>query len=129
MNGYPFSCPIQVRWRDLDAFAHVNNATFATYLEIARTAVWHERFGGRETIVKRLVIDFKRPLALYDEVTVWLRVGEIRGASFAFEYVVEADGEIAAEAMTLLASVDNTTGRPMRMSTGMRAKLEKLQAG
>ena len=133
MNGYPFSCPIQVRWRDLDAFAHVNNATFATYLEVARTAVWHECFGGREAMdipffVKRLEIDFKRPLALYDKVQVWLRVGEIRGASFTFEFVVEASGEIAAEAKTVLASVDNTTGRPVRMTPGMRAKLEKLQA-
>jgi len=132
MDGFPFSCPIQVRWRDLDAFGHVNNATFATYLEVARTAVWHERFGGREAMdipffVKRLVIDFKRPLTLYDEVTVWLRVGEIRGASFTFEYAVEAGGEIAAEAATVLASVDNTTGRPTRMSPEMRAKLETLQ--
>jgi len=133
MDGFPFSCPIQVRWRDLDAFAHANNATFATYLEVARTAVWHERFGGREAMdisffVKRLEIDFKRPLALYDKVRVWLRVGEIRGASFTFEYAVEANGEIAAEATTVLASVDNTTGRPVRMSPGMRAKLENLQA-
>jgi acyl-CoA thioester hydrolase len=132
MDGFPFSCLIQVRWRDLDAFAHVNNATFATYLEIARTAVWHEHFDGREAMdisffVKNLAIDYRRPVALYDKVQVWLRVGEIRGASFTFEYVVEADGEIAAEAMTRLASVDNTTGRPIRMSPGMRAMLEKLQ--
>jgi acyl-CoA thioester hydrolase len=132
MDGYPFSCPIQVRWRDLDAFGHVNNATFATYLEVARTAVWHERFAGREAMdipffVKRLVIDFKRPLALYDEVKVWLRVGEIRGASFTFEYAVEVSGKIAAEAATVLASVDNITGRPTRMSPEMRAKLERLQ--
>ena len=132
MDGFTFSCSIQVRWRDLDAFGHVNNATFATYLEIARTAVWRERFGGREAMdipffVKNLSIDFKQPLALYDTVKVWLRVGEIRGASFTFEYAVEANGEVAAEAETQLASVDNTTGRVVRISPGMRAKLEKLQ--
>ncbi len=133
MNGYTFSCPIQVRWRDLDAFAHVNNAVFATYLEIARTAAWRECFGGREAMdisffVRSLTIDFKRQVALYDDVTVWLRVGEIRGASFTFEFVVEANQEVAAEAVTQMASVDNTTGRVVRMSPGMRAKLEQLQA-
>jgi acyl-CoA thioester hydrolase len=132
MDGYPFSCPIQVRWRDLDAFAHVNNAAFATYLEIARTAVWQERFGGREAMdisffVKKLTIDFQRPVALYDDVLVWLRVGEIRGASFVFEYLVETNGAIAAEASTVLASVENTTGRPVRMAPDMRAKLETLR--
>ncbi len=132
MDGYSFSCPIQVRWRDLDAFSHVNNAAFSTYLEIARTAVWGERFGGREAMdisffVKSLTIDFKRQVALYDDVTAWLRVGEIRGASFTFEYAIEANGEVAANAVTLMASVDNTTGRPIRMSSSMSAMLEKLQ--
>ena len=133
MHGYPFSVPIQVRWRDLDAFAHVNNATFATYLEMARTEVWRQRFGGREAMdipffVKRLEIDYRRPVGLYDEVVVWLRVGEIRGASFSFEFAVTADDELAAEATTVLACVDNRTGRPVRMAPDLRATLETLRA-
>jgi acyl-CoA thioester hydrolase len=132
MDGYPFVCPIQVRWRDLDAFAHVNNATFATYVEIARTAVWRERFGGRDAsdipfFVKRLEIDYKRSVSLYDEVRVWLRVGVVKGASFTFEYVVETDGAAVAEAVTLLACVDTTTGKPRRIDPTLRATLESLQ--
>ena len=132
MQGFPFSCPIQVRWRDLDAFGHVNNATFASYLEMARTEVWRRRFGGREAMeipffVKKLEIDYRRPVGLYDKVTVWLRVGEIRGASFTFEFAVEANGEVAADALTKLACVDNRTGRPVRMDPGFRATLETLQ--
>jgi acyl-CoA thioester hydrolase len=133
MNGYPFVCPIQVRWRDLDAFAHVNNATFATFVEIARTAVWRERFGGREAMdisfyVKRLEIDYKRSVGLYDDVRVGLRVGVVKGASFTFEYRVEADGAVAAEAVTLLACVDNTTGKPRRIDPAVRATLNSLRA-
>ena len=132
MDGYPYSCSIQVRWRDLDAFAHVNNSVFASYIEQARSGVWLDRFGGREALdvpffVKRLVIDFKRPVGLYDDVQVWLRVGEIRGASFTFEYVVAANDEVAAVAMTVLACVDNQTGKPVRMDPGLRATLETLQ--
>lgn len=132
MHDYPFVCPIQVRWRDLDAFAHVNNAVFASYLEIARTEVWRQRFGGRPAMeipffVRRLHIDFKRPVGLEDEVRVWLRVGEIRGASFDFEYLVEANGSIAAVAVTTLASVDTTSGRPARMAEDLRAILRTLQ--
>jgi acyl-CoA thioester hydrolase len=132
MDGYSFSCPIQVRWRDLDAFAHVNNATFATYLELARTEVWRQRFGGREAMdipffVTRLEIDYRRPVGLYDQVVVWLRVGEIRGASFSFEFAIEASGELAAEALTVLACVDNRSGRPTRMDPDLRATLETLQ--
>ncbi len=132
MDGYPFTCPIEVRWRDLDAFSHVNNATFATYLEIARTAVWRECFGGREALdipffVKRLEIDYKSAVRLYDDVRVGIRVGEVKGASFTFEYRVEAHGIVAAEAVTLLACVDNTTGKPHRIDPALRATLESLQ--
>ena len=132
MDGYPFSCPIQVRWRDLDAFGHVNNATFASYLEMARTDAWTVLLGGRNALaipffVKRLEIDYRRPIGLEDKVRVWLRVGETRGASFTFEYVVEAAGKTAAEAVTKLACVDKTTGKPVPIEAGVRAKLETLQ--
>ncbi len=132
MDGYPFSCPVQVRWRDLDAFGHVNNAIFASYLEMARTEAWTSLFGGRTVLaipffVKRLEIDYRRPIGLEDEVRVWLRVGETRGASFTFEYVVEAGGEIAAKAVTKLACVDKTTGKPVPIEAGVRATLETLR--
>ena len=133
MDGYSFSCPIQVRWRDLDAFGHVNNATFASYLEMARTEAWTTLFGGRDALgipffVKRLEIDYRRPIGLDDEVRAWLRVGETRGASFTFEYVVEAGGEVAAEAVTRLACVDKRTGRPVPIDADVRATLETLRA-
>ena len=131
MDGYTFSCPIQIRWRDLDAFGHVNNATFASYLEMARTEVWTALFGGRDALaipffVKRLEIVYRRPISLADEVRVRIRVGETRGASFTFEYLVEAGGEIAAEAVTKLACVDKTTGKPVPIEPEVRAKLEGM---
>jgi acyl-CoA thioesterase FadM len=43
VQGYPFSCPIQVRYADIDAMNHVNNAVYATYLEVARVRLWEER--------------------------------------------------------------------------------------
>ena len=133
MDGYPFSCPIQVRWRDLDAFGHVNNATFASDLEMARTEAWIALFGGRNALaipffVKRLEIDFRRPIDLEDEVRVWLRVGETRGASFTFEYLVEAEGKVAAEAVTKLACVDKKSGRPVPIDPDVRATLETLRS-
>jgi acyl-CoA thioester hydrolase len=89
-------------------------------------------FGSRETLgipffVRRLEIDYKRPIGLDDDVRVWLRVGEIRGASFVFEYLVETAGEVAAEAVTRLACVDKQTGRPVPIEAEVRATLETLQ--
>ncbi|MEO6154933.1 MAG: thioesterase family protein, partial [Thermomonas sp.] len=38
-----FQHALEPRWRDLDAFGHVNNSNFLTYLEEARIR-WFETF-------------------------------------------------------------------------------------
>ena len=131
MEGYPFVVPIQVRWRDLDALAHVNNAAVITYAETARTALWRERFGGGAEIpfvVARLEVGFRRQITLDDNVEVGLRVIDLRGARFTFEYRIEADGELAAEAITVMAHLQPGERRPTRIPTELRQRLVELQA-
>lgn len=133
MEGFPFAVPIQVRWRDLDAFDHVNNAVYASWIEIARAELWRHHFGGRASrdipfVIARLEIDYQRPVALYDRVEVGLRVAQVRGSSFAFEYRVEAEGRLAATARTVQALVDAASGRPVRIPPDLRSGLEALGA-
>jgi acyl-CoA thioester hydrolase len=133
MEGYPFSVPIQVRWRDLDAFEHVNNAVYASWIEVARAELWRQRFGGRGArdipfVIARLEIDFRRPVALYDEVRVGLRAADVRATSFAFEYRVEAGGRHAADARTVQVCVRPDSGRPVRVPGDLRRGLESLTA-
>jgi acyl-CoA thioester hydrolase len=130
MDGYPFACPIQVRWRDVDALGHVNNATIVTYLETARTELWRERFGGGTAIpfvVARVEVDYRRQIGLDDRVRVGLRVSGLRGARYSFEYRVEANGELAAEAVTVMAHVRPGERRPSRLPDDLRARLALLE--
>ena len=49
LKDYPFHVKIKTRWRDLDAFGHVNNAVFATYIENARATLfekWNLPYAG-----------------------------------------------------------------------------------
>lgn len=131
MDGYPFEYPIQVRWRDVDALSHVNNATVITYVETARTELWRDHFGGGDRIpfvVYRLEVDYRRQIALDDEVVVGLRVVDIRGARFTFEYRVDANGELAALAKTVMAHVRPGDLLPSRIPLDLRAKLEALES-
>jgi len=132
MDSFPFTCSIQVRWRDLDAYSHVNNATFATYLETARAELWRAHFGGRTGadtpfVVARLEVDYRRPVTFDHRVAVGVRVEEVRGASFTLAYRVEADGELAARARTVHAFVDPATGGPQRVPDEVRAALLALK--
>ena len=106
MDSLPFVTEIQVRWRDIDAKNHVNNATIVTYLETARTELWRQRFGGGIDIpfvVARVEVDFRRELTIDDEVRVGLWIEDLRGASYTFCYRIEADGVHAADARTVMA--------------------------
>lgn len=131
MDGYPYSCPIQVRWRDVDALGHVNNAAIVTYLETARTELWRDRFGGGAEIpfmVATVEVQYRRQIRLDDEVRVGIRVTDLRGASYTFSYRVEANGELAAEASTLMAHVLPKHSRPSRIPEALRHRLSALSS-
>jgi len=128
MDQLPFVTPIQVRWRDIDAKNHVNNATIVTYLETARTELWRQRFGGGINIpfvVARVEVEYRRQITIDDDVRIGLWVEDLKGASYVFAYRIEASGEHAAEARTLMAHI-GPNGRPTRIGPEMRAKLETL---
>jgi acyl-CoA thioester hydrolase len=131
MKDVPFETPIQVRWRDIDAKNHVNNATIVTYLETARTELWRRRFGGGIDIpfvVAKVEVDFRRELTLDDHVVIGLWVEDLKGASYTFCYRIEANGVHAVDARTKMAHV-GPGGRPARLSAELRRKLESLVRG
>ena len=61
LEGFTFKHSIQTRWRDLDAFRHVNNATFLTYIEDARILFfkrWGINLKEKSLIVASVKIDY-----------------------------------------------------------------------
>ena len=62
---------VEIRWSDVDAFGHVNNAVYATYLEECRDEWLDEALGRGEAawdyVLARVAIDFRRELRLEDE--------------------------------------------------------------
>lgn len=131
MDGYPYVLPVTVRWRDLDAFGHVNNAVFASYLEMARAGFWRDHLACRTPhdipfVIARLEIDFRRPVALFDEVRVGLRPTGIGRTSFDFEYTVTSGDRVAATAVTRQVCVRHETGRPVRVPADLAEALERF---
>ena len=65
---------IEIRWRDLDAFEHVNHVVFLTYLEEVRDEWLGRSLGNADLVwgyvVARVEIDFRRELTLADDVVV-----------------------------------------------------------
>ena len=132
LEGFPFSCPVELRFADVDAMNHVNNAVYVTLLELARLRLWQERLGfsgsAREIpiIVARVSVDYRSPIGLEDTVRIGVGVKAIGRTSFALAYGVEASGRLAAEAETVQVHYDYTVGRPLPIAGELRAKLEAL---
>lgn len=108
-----FSTSIIPRFRDVDAFGHVNNAVYVTYLEIARVD-WFVHTGLRrqpsdlELIIARVEVDYRRPIEMGDEIEVGIWVSHIGNKSWTFDYIIreKTTKEIKAEAKTVQVTYD-----------------------
>jgi acyl-CoA thioester hydrolase len=125
---------IEIRWRDMDNFGHVNNAVYLTYLEEARDEWIAEALGDSgsvwDFVLARVAIDFRRELRQDDDVVmvsvVPVRVGN--ASVTTREEVRTREGELAAEAAAVLVARDPATGRSRPMSDSERAALEAALA-
>jgi acyl-CoA thioester hydrolase len=97
----------RVRFRDLDALGHVNNAVFATYLEQARIE-FLRRFGAtqQDMILARLEIDFRAPVGFGEDVEIEVRPARVGRKSFALDYTMRVDELVVAEAKSVLVAYD-----------------------
>jgi acyl-CoA thioester hydrolase len=123
--------PIEIRWRDVDAYGHVNNAVFLTYLEEARDE-WLERALGAEGdawdyVIARVEVDFRRELTLEDDRIVSRCALHSLGTSSirTREELRTLGGEVAAEAEAVLVARDRETRRSRPLSARERAALER----
>jgi len=117
-------CLTHVRWDDLDAFGHVNNASYLTFAQEARSDfLWFSRQAkGEEPILSELVVaraevDFIEPI--YEggiDVDVAITVSRIGNSSFELFYVISRGGTIFAKAKTVqvTVSMDSKKSRPLK---------------
>ena len=127
MTEFNFEIGMDVRFRDIDAMGHVNNAVYATYLEQARVRYLADVIGEplREIagVVADLHLDFERPISLGDTVTVGVGAGDLGTSSIPFSYGIRADGAVAATAETLFVTVDDA-GDPRPIPEDWRERIE-----
>jgi acyl-CoA thioester hydrolase len=129
----PFAADLQVRFRDIDAMGHVNNAVYATYLEQARTAYFHEvleeRLDEVSTVLANLELSYERPITLGQAVRVVVRVADLGASSLPMTYEVLADGERAAAGETVQVFVDSEAGESIPIPDRIRERIVAFEGG
>ncbi len=120
----PFVHQETVRFRDLDAMGHLNNAVYSTFLEQARLA-FLEPQGAEVTsmILARLEIDFRSPVELGETVQISVTPTRVGTKSFELEYVLRAGDRTVAEAKTVLVAYDYATAMSMEIPSEWKERL------
>lgn len=106
LDNFKFRFPLQMRWNDLDALGHVNNAVFITYFEVARGRYMMEACAAWDWtknmfLIANVQADFQKELLLTAlEPEVLMRTAKIGTKSFVLEYAIvsKLDGKIVLHA-------------------------------
>jgi acyl-CoA thioester hydrolase len=111
-----------VRWGDLDAFGHVNNASYLIYAQEARFA-WSKML---EMVVARAEVDFIAPIYtgdIYIDVEIW--VHKVGNSSFALTYEMKNGDELIARVKTVQVTVSMETKKSRPINDAERDFLNK----
>ncbi len=125
---------IDVRWRDLDAFNHVNNSVFLTYLEEARLhwlagldGPWID--AGRAPVIAATQVDYRAQIGWPGRVVVELACLRAGTSSLTIGHRIAAAeaSTLHSEGHVVLVWIDPRNGRPVPLPDAVRAACLPVQ--
>ncbi|MFA6944994.1 MAG: thioesterase family protein [Pedobacter sp.] len=136
MEGFHYETPIPIRFADIDALGHVNNAIYLTYFEIARSAYWEEiiewDWNSFGIILRRSVVEYLKPIKLEDKINAYVRTSRLGNSSFDLDYIlvksVNGIEEICTTGQTLCISFDYALNKSVPIPDIQRKKMEASMA-
>ena len=122
---------IKIRWRDMDAYGHVNNAVYLTYLEECRDA-WAQSVLGTvsdtwDFVLAHVGIDYRAQLTQDDgEIVVRCALaGYGRSSVRTREEIRTSDGTLRANAESVIVPRDPASLTARRLTDAERAVLDE----
>lgn len=106
-----YTCNIQLRYNDIDALGHVNNAMYVTYLEIARVNYFEHlmqtniSLDKEGIILARVAIDYKQPIVLGDALAVKIWCSKVGSKSFDLAYAIIKQTDVQSIVMATATTV------------------------
>lgn len=127
------TCPIQIRFSDVDMAHHVHNAVYLQWFELARMELLRNfippghDWRKEGLILARNEIDYRQPVHLHDRIEAECRAGRVGGKSFDLHYrilcVKEGERDLCAEGRSVMVCFDYEKGQPMPVPSTWRDAL------
>jgi acyl-CoA thioester hydrolase len=137
---FSHSTELSVRFAETDAQGIAHNASYLVWYEVARVDYLARFTGGynriRELGIEALTIEahvsYLGAVFFDDRLRINVRCGDLRGARFRFDYLIErvtdTGTEAVADGWTLHATVDHDSLRPTRLPDWLREAIEQAEA-
>jgi len=123
-----FIASIGVRWRDLDAFNHVNNSNYLTYLEEARLQ-WLSHVPGpwfddhAMPVMAASQVNYRRPILWPAQLQVQLFCERVGNSSMTLAHrVIDAEhpDRLYCDGHVVMVWMDPTSGKPVPLPQAIR---------
>ncbi|SRR5579883_839264 len=123
-----FAAPIAVRWRDLDAFNHVNNSNFLTYIEEARLQ-WLKNVPGpwfhahSMPVLAAAELNYRAPIAWPASIAVELSCERVGNSSITLGHRiidVNEPQKVYCDGRSVLVWTDPATGQSVALPEAIR---------
>ena len=108
ITDFHFTHDLRTRWRDCDAFRHINNATYLSYIEDARLELmrrWRITQDGKSVIVASVKIDYYKQVTHPTELIIGQKISRIGNKSFDIESAIFVEGDSEPTCVSLITSV------------------------
>ena len=123
-----FESRLGVRWGDMDAFNHVNNAQYLRYLEEARVQ-WLASLPGvsmTDRITPVLVasqVNYRQPIVWPNEIAIELSIDKLGSSSLTMGHrmLSSTDGSVLySDGSVVMAWIDTQTGKSVPLPQAVR---------
>lgn len=136
-EDFSFRAQVVIRWSDLDAFQHVNNALYLTYFEQGRIQYFKDLaipWDWRETgaILAHASLDYLAPLHFNDLAWIYVRCSRLGQKSMDFDYLITIEQEngeftIATIGKTSLVAYSYTKSISVKLPEEARKHIELVE--
>lgn len=123
------SLPIQLRFNDVDAMGHVNNAVFMEFFDLGKARFFadrgiHAEEGDFTVMVVHVEVDFRSQVHMNDTIAVETELERIGNKSLhILQRAVKSDGTLCAECRTVMSGYCRSTRTSAPIPDEFRAML------
>lgn len=114
--------PVQIRFNDVDQYGHMNNSSYFSLYDLAKTSYMRDVFGNKDwhhmgIVVANINADFLSPVFFSDDLIIETTVIHLGHKSFTLlqRAINKASGVLKCQCRTVMVGYDVATKEPVEL--------------